>query len=200
LEERGQTALYRDMELPLMPVLYQMEKTGVAVDVNVLHELNRTMVHDIERAEQAVYEEVGHEFNIGSPKALSDVLFGEMGLPKTRRTASGYSTDQRALESLRPVAPVIDKIFEWRALTKLKSTYLDALPAAVAEDGRIHTDFQQTVAATGRLSSTNPNLQNIPVRTDTGRDIRRAFIASYFDDALFVAADYSQIELRVLAH
>jgi DNA polymerase-1 len=158
------------------------------------------MVVEIDRAEKAVYEEVGHEFNIGSPKALSDVLFGELGLPRTRKTALGYSTDQRALEGLRPVAPVIDKIFEWRALTKLKSTYLDALPGTVAEDGRIHTDMQQTVAATGRLSSTNPNLQNIPVRTDTGKDIRRAFVASYFDDPVLVAGDYSQIELRVLAH
>jgi DNA polymerase-1 len=123
-----------------------------------------------------------------------------MGLPKSRKTTQGYSTDQRALESLRVVSPIIDLIFEYRALTKLKSTYTDALPGTIAEDGRIHTDFQQTVAATGRLSSTNPNLQNIPVRTDTGRDIRRAFVASYFDDPIFVAADYSQIELRILAH
>jgi DNA polymerase-1 len=188
------------MELPLMPVLYEMERVGVAIDVEVLRELSKTMVVEIDRAEAAVYAEVGHEFNIGSPKALSDVLFGELGLPRTRKTALGYSTDQRALEGLRAATPLIDKIFEWRALTKLKSTYLDALPATVAEDGRIHTDMQQTVAATGRLSSTNPNLQNIPVRTDTGKDIRRAFVASYFTDPILVAGDYSQIELRVLAH
>ena len=200
LEERGQTPLYRDMELPLMPVLYEMERVGVAIDVQVLRELSKTMVVEIDRAEAAVYAEVGHEFNIGSPKALSDVLFGELGLPRTRKTALGYSTDQRALEGLRAATPLIDKIFEWRALTKLKSTYLDALPATVAEDGRIHTDMQQTVAATGRLSSTNPNLQNIPVRTDTGKDIRRAFVASYFTNPILVAGDYSQIELRVLAH
>ena len=157
------------------------------------------MVADIDRAEREIYALVGHEFNIGSPQQLSDILFKELGLPKSRKTTQGYSTDQRALEALRPVSPIIDLIFEYRQLTKLKSTYTDALPATVADDGRIHTDFQQTVAATGRLSSTNPNLQNIPVRTDTGRDIRRAFVASYFDDPWFVAADYSQIELRVLA-
>ncbi len=200
LKDRDLEPLYEDIELPLMPVLYEMERVGVYMDPQVLRDISVTMVEDIARAEREVYEEVGHEFNIGSPKALSDVLFGEMALPKTRKTALGYSTDQRALESLKSVAPVIDKIFEWRALTKLKSTYLDALPATIGPDGRIHTDMQQTVAATGRLSSTNPNLQNIPVRTDTGRDIRGAFVASHFPKPVLVAGDYSQIELRVLAH
>jgi len=158
------------------------------------------MAVDIDRAEREIYALVGHEFNIGSPQQLSDILFKEMGLPKSRKTTQGYSTDQRALENLRPISPIIDLIFEYRGLTKLKSTYCDALPATVEADGRIHTDFQQTVAATGRLSSTNPNLQNIPVRTDSGNDIRKAFIAAQFDDPWFVAADYSQIELRVLAH
>ncbi|HEX6031427.1 MAG TPA: DNA polymerase I [Tepidiformaceae bacterium] len=200
LNERGQWPLFNDMELPLVPVLFRMEETGIAVDVQVLRELSRQLGGDAAKAEQAIYDLVGHPFNIGSPQQLSDVLFKEMSLPKSRKTAQGYSTDQRALEALRPVTPVIDLIFEYRGLTKLKSTYTDALPGTIAEDGRIHTDFQQTVAATGRLSSTNPNLQNIPVRTDTGRDIRRAFVASYFDDPIFVAADYSQIELRILAH
>ena len=200
LAERELVTLYEEIELPLMPVLYEMERVGMYMDPEVLRQISIAMVDDIARAEREVYEEVGHEFNIGSPKALSDVLFGEMGLPKTRKTALGYSTDQRALESLRATAPVVDKIFEWRALTKLKSTYLDALPATIARDGRIHTDLQQTVAATGRLSSTNPNLQNIPVRTDAGRDIRRAFVASHFEAPVLVACDYSQIELRVLAH
>ncbi|MCC6381021.1 MAG: DNA polymerase I [Dehalococcoidia bacterium] len=200
LNERGQWPLFADMELPLVPVLYRMEKVGVTVDIPVLRDLAQGMTGDIVRAERAVYDMVGHEFNIGSPQQLSDVLFRELGLPKSRKTTQGYSTDQRALEALRPVAPIIDLIFEYRQLTKLKSTYLDALPGAVAEGGRIHTDFQQTVAATGRLSSANPNLQNIPVRTDTGRDIRRAFVAAGFDDPWFVAADYSQVELRVLAH
>jgi DNA polymerase-1 len=200
LNERGQWPLFAEMEMPLIGVLYSMEKVGIAVDVAVLRELSRAMAVDIEKAEREIYAMVGHEFNIGSPKQLSDVLFGELGLPKTRKTTQGYSTDQRALESLRPVAPIIDLIFQYRELTKLKSTYTDALPGAIAEDGRIHTDFQQTVASTGRLSSTNPNLQNIPVRSDTGRDIRRAFVAAYFDDPWLVAADYSQIELRVLGH
>jgi DNA polymerase-1 len=157
------------------------------------------MVADIDRAEHAIYDLVGHEFNIGSPQQLSDILFKELGLPKSRKTTQGYSTDQRALEALRPVSPIIDLIFEYRGLTKLKSTYLDALPMTVSDDGRIHTDFQQTVAATGRLSSNNPNLQNIPVRDDRGREIRRAFVATGFEDPWLVAADYSQIELRVLA-
>lgn len=200
LNERGQWELFAGMEMPLMPVLYRMERAGIAVDVTVLREISRALATDAEKAEREIYAIVGHEFNIGSPKQLSDILFGELGLPKTRKTTQGYSTDQRSLEGLRSVAPIIDQIFSYRELTKLKSTYTDALPGTVAADGRIHTDFQQTVAATGRLSSTNPNLQNIPVRSDTGRDIRRAFVASHFDDPWFVAGDYSQIELRVLAH
>lgn len=200
LNERGQWALFADMELPLARVLFEMERIGVALDIGVLRDLSQGMIADIARAEEEIYTLASRPFNIGSPQQLSDVLFKEMGLPHTRKTTQGYSTDQRALESLRPVNPIVDLIFEYRGLTKLKSTYLDALPATVAEDGRIHTDYQQTVAATGRLSSTNPNLQNIPVRTDTGRDIRKAFIASHFDDPCFVGADYSQVELRILAH
>ena len=199
LHERGQWPLFAEMELPLVPVLYRMEQVGIAVDVEVLHDLSKAMVKEIARAEREIYALVGHEFNIGSPQQLSDVLFKEMGLPKSRKTTQGYSTDQRALESLRPITPIIDLIFEYRGLTKLKSTYTDSLPLTLGPDGRIHTDFQQTIASTGRLSSTNPNLQNIPVRTEAGRDIRRAFVASHFEDPWFVAADYSQIELRVLA-
>lgn len=200
LAEREHVDLFRNMEMPLVGVLQRMEAFGIALDVSVLRDLSAAMVGDIDRAERAVYELAGHPFNIGSPQQLSDVLFKELNLPKSRKTTQGYSTDQRALEGLREISPIIDQIFEYRALTKLKSTYLDALPGTVAEDGRIHTDFQQTVAATGRLSSTNPNLQNIPVRTDTGRDIRKAFVASFFDDPWLVAGDYSQVELRVLAH
>lgn len=200
IDERNQRPLLRDIELPLLPVLYRMERTGIALDKNVLRDINTDMTVNIEKAERAIYETVGHEFNIGSPKALSDVLFNGLGLPKSRKTTQGYSTDQRSLEALRPLHPIIDLIFEYRQLTKLKSTYLDALPGTVAEDGRIHTDFQQTVAATGRLSSTNPNLQNIPIRSEVGATIRRAFVASHFEEPIFFAADYSQIELRVLAH
>ncbi|MDE2669582.1 MAG: DNA polymerase I [Chloroflexota bacterium] len=201
IRERGQWELYEEMELPLMPVLAEMETVGVGIDIGVLREISDGLIGEIEAAETEVYEHVGHEFNIGSPQQLSDILFRELGLPPTRRTKQGYSTDQRALEGLRESHPIIDKIFEYRQLTKLKSTYLDALPGTVSpDDGRIHTDFQQTVAATGRLSSTNPNLQNIPVRTEMGRDIRRAFVPEGYDDPVYVAADYSQIELRVLAH
>ncbi len=199
LKERGQWPLFTAMEMPLVPVLFGMERTGVAIDIAVLRELSRGMTVDIDKAEREIYAIVGHQFNIGSPQQLSDILFKELGLHKSRKTTQGFSTDQRALEALRPISPIIDLIFDYRGLTKLKSTYTDALPGTVGSDGRIHTDFQQTVASTGRLSSTNPNLQNIPVRTDTGRDIRRAFVASGFEDPWFVAADYSQIELRVLA-
>ena len=201
LRERGQWELYEEMELPLIPVLAEMEAVGVGIDTNVLREISDGLIGEIEEAETTVYEHVGRQFNIGSPQQLSDILFRELGLPATRRTKQGHSTDQRALEGLREAHPIIDSIFQYRQLTKLKSTYLDALPGTVSpEDGRIHTDFQQTVAATGRLSSTNPNLQNIPVRTEMGRDIRRAFVPEGYDDPLYVAADYSQIELRVLAH
>jgi DNA polymerase-1 len=200
LHERGQWDLFADMEMPLVPVLFRMERWGVALETGVLGEIARMMVVDIDKAEKEIYAIVGHEFNIGSPQQLSDVLFKELNLPKSRKTTQGYSTDQRALESLRAASPIIDQIFEYRGLTKLKSTYLDALPMAVAPDGRVHTDFQQTVAATGRLSSNAPNLQNIPVREDRGREIRTAFVATGFPDPWFVAGDYSQIELRVLAH
>ncbi|MCB9484849.1 MAG: DNA polymerase I [Thermoflexaceae bacterium] len=200
LRERGQWDLFWEMEMPLIPVLFRMERWGIALDPSVLRELSRAMTGDIAQAEEEIYAIVGHEFNIGSPQQLSDILFKDLGLPKSRKTASGYSTDQRALEALRPVAPIIDLIFEYRGLTKLKSTYLDSLPGTMAADGRVHTDFQQAVAATGRLSSNNPNLQNIPVREDRGREIRQAFVAKGFDEPLFVGADYSQIELRVLAH
>ncbi len=200
LDERGQCSLFEDMELPLVRVLNSMERNGIALDVAVLRDLSQAMTGDIGRAEKEIYDLVGHEFNIGSPQQLSDVLFKDLGLPKTRKTTQGYSTDQRALESLRPATPIIELIFEYRELTKLKSTYLEALPGALDVDGRIRTDFQQTVTSTGRLSSKNPNLQNVPVRTDTGKDIRKAFVATGFDNPWYVAADYSQIELRVLAH
>jgi DNA polymerase-1 len=145
---------------------------------------------------------VGHEFNLGSPQQLSQVLFEELKLPKTRRTKQGYTTDATALEGLRGVHDIIDILLEWRQLTKLKSTYIDALPALVhPKTGRIHSNFNQTVAATGRLSSQDPNLQNIPVRTELGNAIRRCFIArDYGPEPVLLAADYSQIELRILAH
>src|SRR6185312_4708250 len=146
-----------------------------------------------------IYGAVGHQFTIGSPKQLGDILFEELHLPKGKRTKTGYSTDASVLEELAGVHPVIQPILDWRIYTKLRSTYVEALPTLIASDGRLHTTFHQAVASTGRLSSSDPNLQNIPIRTELGRRIRRAFVAGSPDTTL-LAADYSQIELRILAH
>ncbi len=191
--------LYREVELPLIPVLARMESVGVALDLEALAVLDREFGAEIARLEQEIYVDVGHEFNLGSPKQLEQILFFELNLPKGKRTKTGYSTDASVLEELRPAHPMIDKLLEWRVYTKLRSTYVEALPALMADDGRLHTTFQQAVAATGRLSSSDPNLQNIPIRTELGRRIRRAFVAGE-PDLVLLAADYSQIELRILAH
>ena len=191
--------LFRDIELPLIPVLARMEADGVALDLEALSALDTEFRGEIERLEREIYADVGHEFNLGSPKQLEQVLFYELDLPKGRRTKTGYSTDASVLEDLRPAHPMIDKLLEWRVYTKLRSTYVEALPLLIADDGRLHTTFHQAVAATGRLSSSDPNLQNIPIRTALGRRIRRAFVAGD-PDLVLLAADYSQIELRILAH
>jgi DNA polymerase-1 len=152
------------------------------------------------RLESEIYLDVGHDFNLGSPKQLEQILFYELNLPKGKRTKTGYSTDASVLEELKPAHPMIAKLLDWRLYSKLRSTYIEALPLLVSDrDGRLHTTFHQAVAATGRLSSSDPNLQNIPIRSDLGRRIRRAFVAGRADVTL-VAADYSQIELRILAH
>lgn len=202
LQAEGLWRLFSDVEMPLVPVLGRMELTGMAMDSAVLREMSQALAKMIGDCESRLYETVGHQFNIGSPQQLSHVLFEELGLPKTRRTKLGYTTDATALEGLRGAHPCIDLILEYRQLTKLKSTYVDALPGLVdPRDNRIHTTFNQTVAATGRLSSNDPNLQNIPVRSDLGNQIRRAFIARDFGpDPVLLAADYSQIELRIMAH
>jgi DNA polymerase-1 len=194
--------LFDEIEMPLVAVLARMEEAGVAVDTDALREMSRGLTEQIARLEQQAYDAVGHEFNLGSPLQLSQVLFEELALPKTRKTKQGYTTDATALEGLRGAHAVIDILLEWRQITKLKSTYLDSLPALVhPKTGRIHTNFNQTVAATGRLSSQDPNLQNIPVRTELGNAIRRCFVArDYGPDPVLLAADYSQIELRILAH
>jgi DNA polymerase-1 len=192
--------LFREVELPLIPVLARMEATGVALDLGALDVLDREFGAEISRLEQEIYLDVGHEFNLGSPKQLEQILFFELNLPKGKRTKTGYSTDASVLEELRPAHPMIDKLLEWRVYTKLRSTYVEALPSLIAEaDGRLHTTFHQAVASTGRLSSSDPNLQNIPIRTALGRRIRRAFVAGA-PDLTLLAADYSQIELRILAH
>ena len=192
--------LFREVELPLIPVLARMESIGVALDRDALALLEREFGAEIARLEQEIYVDVGHEFNLGSPKQLEQILFFELNLPKGKRTKTGFSTDASVLEELRPAHPMIDKLLEWRVYTKLRSTYVEALPSLIAEaDGRLHTTFHQAVASTGRLSSSDPNLQNIPIRTALGRRIRRAFVAGSPDTTL-LAADYSQIELRILAH
>jgi DNA polymerase-1 len=202
LREQGMWELFKDIEIPLVPVLARMESVGVAFDVAVMREMSKGLNEQIEYLESKAYSEVGHEFNLGSPPQLSQVLFEEIGLPKTRKTKQGYSTDAQAIEALRGVHPIIETLLEWRGLTKLRSTYIDALPVSVdPRDNRIHTTFLQTVAATGRLSSNEPNLQNIPVRSELGGQVRRAFVARDIGaDPYLLSADYSQIELRILAH
>ena len=193
--------LLLDIEQPLEPVLATMENTGIRLDTEYLKQFSQQLNKDLQKLEQDTYEAAGEEFNLSSPKQLSVILFDKLGLDirKSRKTKTGYSTNQQVLEKLRGDHPVIDHMLEHRTLAKLKSTYVDALPTLVRPDtGRVHTDFNQSVVATGRLSSSNPNLQNIPIRTEFSRQIRQAFIPQ--EGWLLVAADYSQIELRILAH
>ncbi len=198
--DAGLAKLLREVELPLIPVLASMEAAGVAIDRSALALLSSTFATEIARLEEEIHADVGHQFTIGSPKQLEQVLFYELNLPRGRRTKTGYSTDATVLEDLRPAHPAIDKILDWRTYTKLRSTYVEALPLLLDEKtGRLHTTFHQAVASTGRLSSTDPNLQNIPIRSELGRRIRHAFVAGG-DDVVLLAADYSQIELRILAH
>ena len=199
MRDEGVDRLFEEIELPLIPILARMEAAGIALDMAALAELEREFAAEISRLEGEIYAAVGHQFTIGSPKQLGDILFVELGLPKGRKTKTGYSTDASVLEELRGVHPVIEPVLEWRIYTKLRSTYVEALPTLIGPDGRLHTLFHQAVAATGRLSSSDPNLQNIPIRTPLGRRIRHAFVAGSPDTTL-VAADYSQIELRILAH
>jgi len=177
-----------------------MEEVGVAIDVSLLEQQANKMSSEIGALEASIHRHAGGPININSPPQLRDVLYGRLGLTPTRRTKTGASTDAAALENLRGLHPIVDDILRYRELTKLKSTYLDALPRLVdSKTGRLHARFHQTGAATGRLSTSDPNLQNIPVRTPLGREIRRAFVAGFPKHSLLVA-DYSQIELRVLAH
>lgn len=197
LQEQGMYSLFHDMEMPLSYVLYRMEAEGVRVNAGALHKYGEELAGSIAGLEEKIYAAVGHEFNINSPKQLGEILFGEMGLPGGKKTKTGYSTSAEELEKLAPKQPVIRDILEYRTLTKLKSTYADGLSAYIKEDGRIHTNFNQTITATGRISSTEPNLQNIPMRMEIGRKIRKVFLPK--EGCVFVDADYSQIELRILA-
>ena len=201
LEHLGLTQLLSEMEMPLVPVLVDMQRRGIMVEEGSLHEMSRDLNEQMHQTEMELYESIGHTVNINSPQQLSDLLFGELGLPRTKRTKTGYSTDANSLEGLKGLHPVVDKILDYRQITKLKSTYVDALPEMInPATHRIHTSYNQTGSATGRVSSSDPNLQNIPVRTELGRQVRRAFVADGAPDWLLFSADYSQIELRVLAH
>ena len=199
LEEEDLDELYRSLELPLMPVLARMEMNGIAVDSGLLGGLSDELADGIAEAEQRCFEFAGREFNIGSVKQLREVLFDELELPVIKKTKTGPSTNEAVLTELAIQHPLPRAILDYRSLVKLKNTYVDPLPELVhPETGRIHTSYSQTTAATGRLSSTDPNLQNIPVRTPEGRRIREAFVAP--EGRVLVAADYSQVELRILAH
>jgi DNA polymerase-1 len=195
---RGLTDLLNDVELPLVRILRQMEQAGVKLDTGRLREISGRVKAEADALEREIFELSEEEFTLGSPKQLEEVLFGKLGLSRKRRGKTGYSTDARVLQAIRDEHPVIPKIERWRELTKLAQTYLDALPLLIAPDGRLHTTFNQTAATTGRLSSNNPNLQNIPIRTALGREIRACFVAE--PGHLLVSADYSQVELRLLAH
>ena len=198
LAKNGMEGLYFDMELPLCIVLYRMEKRGIAIDRNQLQQFGEMLSERIADCEALIYSYSEEKFNINSTKQLGELLFDKLGLPPVKKTKTGYSTNAEVLEKLKSKHPIIPAIMDYRMLTKLKSTYADGLMAVIGDDGRIRTTFQNLVTATGRLSSTEPNLQNIPVRTDLGAEIRKMFIPK--EGHVLVDADYSQIELRVLAH
>ena len=198
LRECGMEKLYYEIELPLCAVLARMETRGVLVDQMALVAFGNMLELGIQKDQADIFRYAGQEFNINSPKQLGEILFEKLGLPPVKKTKSGYSTNAEVLEKLKSRHPIVEAILDYRTLTKLKSTYADGLVKEIADDGRIHTTFQNMVTATGRLSSTEPNLQNIPVRTELGSEIRKMFVPK--DGWVFVDADYSQIELRVLAH
>ena len=199
LHDNGLWRLFTEVEIPLLPVLVHMERNGITLDTERLRQMSQKLGEQLRSLETAIYESVGHQFNINSPQQLSSVLFQELKLPAPRRTKGGYSTDASVLENLRGEHAVVKSILDYRQLAKLRSTYIDALSGLVNQKtGRVHTSFNQTRTATGRLSSSDPNLQNIPVRGELGREIRQAFIAP--PGSCFLAGDYSQIDLRALAH
>ncbi|MCK4368683.1 MAG: DNA polymerase I [Dehalococcoidales bacterium] len=199
LHQQGLWQLFSEVELPLAPVLVGMERNGVALDAELLRQMSHRLGGQLLKLEVEVYNSVGHQFNINSPQQLSAVLFDELGLTPARKTKGGYSTGAAILEELRGVHPIIELILDYRQLSKIKSTYIDALPNLInPKTGRVHTSFNQTRTATGRLSSSEPNLQNIPVRGELGKEVRQAFIAP--KGSYLLAADYSQIDLRALAH
>lgn len=194
----GMTALLNDIEMPLTEVLASMEHFGVKIDAGGVREFGVSLSEMIEETSQMIYDEAGHSFNISSPKQLGAVLFEELGLPAKKKTKSGYSTNADVLEELRSQSPIVDNVLKYRQYSKLNSTYVVGLLDKIADDGRIHTSFRQTETRTGRISSTEPNMQNIPVRTELGSRMRKFFVAP--EGRVLLDADYSQIELRVMAH
>ncbi|MCR4321252.1 MAG: DNA polymerase I, partial [Candidatus Brocadiaceae bacterium] len=200
LKEEGLWHLFQNIEIPLIYVLAEMEWNGISMENHVLKEMSCGLTTKLQQLEKEIYASAGHEFNIDSPRQLSEILFEKLELPRLRKTKTGSSTDANVLSTLAWRHALPKLVLEYRQLTKLKNTYVDALPDMINQrTGRVHTSFNQTVTATGRLSSSEPNLQNIPIRTDIGREIRRAFVPSE-EDTMFLSADYSQIELRILAH
>jgi len=199
LHQQGLWQLFSEVEMPLVPVLVSMERNGVALDIELMRQMSHRLSEQLLKLETEIYNSVGHRFNINSPQQLSSILFEELKLPPARKTRGGYSTGASVLEELRGVHPIIEFILDYRQLAKLKSTYIDALPSLInPKTGRVHTSFNQTRTATGRLSSSEPNLQNIPVRGEAGREVRQAFIAP--PGSCLLAGDYSQIDLCALAH
>ncbi len=198
LSKKGMDGLFRELEMPLTYVLYDMEREGITVKPEELKAYGEALSVRIDELEQTIYEEAGEEFNLNSPMQLGDIFFDKMKMPGAKKTRRGYSTAADVLEKLAPDYPIVRDVLEYRGLAKLKSTYADGLSAFIGDDSKIHTSFNQTIVATGRLSSTDPNLQNIPMRTELGRRIRKLFVPQ--EGCVFIDADYSQIELRVLAH
>ncbi len=198
LKEQGMDKLFSEIEMPLIFTLYHMEKAGIRAEKEMLSIYGKKLGEQIAKLEDSIYEKVGEKFNINSPKQLGEILFGKLKLEGGKKTKTGYSTAADVLEKLAFDFPVVSDILEYRQLTKLKSTYADGLISYIEEDNRIHSKFNQTITATGRISSTEPNLQNIPIRMEQGREIRKVFVPE--EDYVFIDADYSQIELRVLAH
>jgi DNA polymerase I len=198
LAERGATHLYREVELPLTQVLADMERTGVKIDTYRMGEITARLAERVEELEQRAYELAGEEFMLGSTQQVAHILFEKLELTAGRKGKTGYSTDARVLRAIRGEHELVPVVEEWRELSKLLNTYLQPLPQLIGDDGRLHTTINQHVASTGRLSTTNPNLQSIPIRTELGREIRSAFVAE--EGSRLMSADYSQIELRILAH
>ena len=214
LEQKNISNLFYEVEVPLIPILVTMQRNGVKLNENILESMSISIGKQLDQIRSEMFELIGHEFNLNSPKQLSELLFSELNLPPTRKTKSGHSTDAQALEDLKTILDkgdsenadprsyeVLNRILEHRELAKIKSTYIDALPSMVNKStGRVHTSYRQTGTTTGRISSNDPNVQNIPVRTELGRKVREAFVTENPDEDVLLAADYSQIELRVLAH